>query len=54
MVARIYADVDPALHPVAQRSVLAHLLKLEREARVKREPANATGEEATWRLASAE
>lgn len=53
MVASIYADVDPTLHPVAQRSVLAHLLKLEREARVTREPAGATGEEATWRLVPA-
>jgi glyoxylase-like metal-dependent hydrolase (beta-lactamase superfamily II) len=38
MVARIYADVDPALHPAAARSVLAHLLKLEREGVVRRGP----------------
>jgi glyoxylase-like metal-dependent hydrolase (beta-lactamase superfamily II) len=37
MVQAIYADVDPRLHPVAARSVEAHLLKLEREARVRRE-----------------
>ncbi len=37
LVEAIYADVDPALHPVAARSVLAHLLKLEREGRVVRQ-----------------
>ncbi|HEX9412676.1 MAG TPA: MBL fold metallo-hydrolase, partial [Ktedonobacterales bacterium] len=47
LVAAIYADVDPALHPVAARSVLAHLLKLEREGRVARE---AMGTEEVWRL----
>lgn len=36
IVARVYADVDPALHPAAERSVLAHLDKLEREGRVRR------------------
>jgi glyoxylase-like metal-dependent hydrolase (beta-lactamase superfamily II) len=36
MVARIYADVSADLHPVAARSVEAHLLKLERERRVRR------------------
>jgi glyoxylase-like metal-dependent hydrolase (beta-lactamase superfamily II) len=35
MVARIYVDVDPRLHPVAARSVEAHLLKLQDEGRVK-------------------
>ncbi len=34
MVARMYADVDVRLHPAASRSVLAHLIKLEREGRV--------------------
>jgi glyoxylase-like metal-dependent hydrolase (beta-lactamase superfamily II) len=48
LVARIYADVDPALHPAAGRSVAAHLLKLEREGRVAR-PAGAP-EEGPWRL----
>jgi len=43
MVKHIYADVDPRLHPIAGHSVKAHLLKLEREGRVKRE-----GE--VWRL----
>jgi glyoxylase-like metal-dependent hydrolase (beta-lactamase superfamily II) len=37
LVKQIYADVDPRLHAVASHSVKAHLLKLEREGRVKRE-----------------
>ncbi|HLI88111.1 MAG TPA: MBL fold metallo-hydrolase [Ktedonobacteraceae bacterium] len=37
LVERIYVDVDPRLHPIAARSVLAHLLKLEREGRVRRQ-----------------
>lgn len=37
MVAHIYQDVDPSLHPVAARSVEAHLLKLEKEHVVARE-----------------
>ena len=37
MVARMYADVDKRLHPAASRSVLAHLIKLENEGRVKQE-----------------
>lgn len=50
LVARIYADVDPALHSMAGRSVTAHLQKLEREGHVAREPeALADGEE-IWRL----
>jgi glyoxylase-like metal-dependent hydrolase (beta-lactamase superfamily II) len=36
MVAAIYQDVDASLHPVAARSVEAHLLKLEKEGRVER------------------
>lgn len=31
LVAHIYQDVDPSLHPVAAYSVEAHLIKLERE-----------------------
>lgn len=31
IVAEIYQDVDPSLHPVAAHSVKAHLLKLEKE-----------------------
>lgn len=34
VVARVYADVDPALHPPAERSVRAHLDKLIQEGRV--------------------
>ncbi|MGH2510019.1 MAG: MBL fold metallo-hydrolase, partial [Ktedonobacteraceae bacterium] len=37
MVAQIYQDVDPSLHPVAARSVEAHLLKLEKEQVIARE-----------------
>jgi glyoxylase-like metal-dependent hydrolase (beta-lactamase superfamily II) len=36
MVARIYADVDLALHPLAAQTLQAHLLKLEREGQVMR------------------
>jgi len=36
LVERIYTDVPPELHPAAARSVLAHLLKLEREGRAIR------------------
>ena len=35
MVAAIYADIDPRLFPAAGRSVLAHLLDLERRGRVR-------------------
>ncbi|GAC1463933.1 MAG: MBL fold metallo-hydrolase [Ktedonobacteraceae bacterium] len=35
MVQSIYVDVDPRLHPVAAKSVEAHLLKLEREGKVQ-------------------
>jgi glyoxylase-like metal-dependent hydrolase (beta-lactamase superfamily II) len=35
VVARVYAEVDPVLHPVAELSVRAHLVKLVREERVK-------------------
>ncbi len=43
MVQHIYADVDPRLHTLAGYSVEAHLLKLEREGKVRH-----TGEE--WML----
>jgi len=36
VVARVYADVDPALHPAAQRSVRAHLDKLVADGRASR------------------
>ncbi|WP_165423603.1 MBL fold metallo-hydrolase [Ktedonosporobacter rubrisoli] len=35
LVEHIYVDVEPRLHPVAAYSVKAHLVKLEREGRVK-------------------
>jgi glyoxylase-like metal-dependent hydrolase (beta-lactamase superfamily II) len=37
LVERAYADTPPALWPYAERSLLAHLLKLEGEGRAKRE-----------------
>lgn len=37
MVAAMYKDVDPRLHPAAARSVLAHLLDLERRGRAARD-----------------
>jgi glyoxylase-like metal-dependent hydrolase (beta-lactamase superfamily II) len=43
MVQHIYTDVDPRLHSVAAWSVEAHLLKLEREERVKRIGENGWG-----------
>jgi glyoxylase-like metal-dependent hydrolase (beta-lactamase superfamily II)/8-oxo-dGTP pyrophosphatase MutT (NUDIX family) len=44
MVKRIYAEVPEALHPMAERSVLAHLEMLEAEGRVVRS-------DDSWRLA---
>jgi len=37
LVASIYADVDPQLHPMAALSLTAHLYKLESEGRVAHE-----------------
>jgi glyoxylase-like metal-dependent hydrolase (beta-lactamase superfamily II) len=37
LVASVYDDVDPRLHPVAKSSLLAHLLKLEQEGRAARD-----------------
>src|ERR1041385_5454954 len=37
MVGRMYADVDKRLHPAAARSVLAHLIQLEAQDKVRRE-----------------
>jgi glyoxylase-like metal-dependent hydrolase (beta-lactamase superfamily II)/8-oxo-dGTP pyrophosphatase MutT (NUDIX family) len=42
IVKRIYADVPEALHPMAERSVLAHLEMLEADGRVKRDADNWT------------
>lgn len=52
LVAGIYSDVDPALHPVAALSVTAHLQKLEREGRVARAPASDAAGEEMWRLSA--
>jgi glyoxylase-like metal-dependent hydrolase (beta-lactamase superfamily II) len=44
MVAQMYAEIDPRLHPAAGRSVLAHLLDLEARGLVR-------GGEGAWSLA---
>ncbi len=36
LVKRIYADIDPALHPAAAQSLLAHLLALEANGAISR------------------
>jgi glyoxylase-like metal-dependent hydrolase (beta-lactamase superfamily II) len=41
VVARVYAEVDPVLHPAAERSVRAHLAKLVHEGRVRAEAGDA-------------
>ena len=45
LVAEIYADYPPEVRPLAARSVLAHLLKLETEGRADH---NGTGTKATY------
>ncbi|HEV2747371.1 MAG TPA: MBL fold metallo-hydrolase [Allosphingosinicella sp.] len=45
MVAAIYTDVDPGLHPAAERSVLAHLIDLEARGIARQE-------EGLWSLAA--
>jgi glyoxylase-like metal-dependent hydrolase (beta-lactamase superfamily II) len=47
LVASVYDDVDSRLHPVAQGSLLAHLLKLEEDGRVMRDSPDAN---ALWSL----
>lgn len=47
LVVSVYDDVDPRLHPVAKSSLLAHLLKLERDGRVVRD---STDTNAPWSL----
>jgi endoribonuclease LACTB2 len=49
MVARIYADVSPTLHPAAAMSVESHLRKLAREGRARETVA--TGAPSRWELA---
>ncbi|MBN9478744.1 MAG: MBL fold metallo-hydrolase [Bordetella sp.] len=48
MVPALYAGVDERLWPAASLSVLAHLIKLEKEGRVQASPKPELG--ATWRL----
>jgi glyoxylase-like metal-dependent hydrolase (beta-lactamase superfamily II) len=38
IVVRVYADVDPAVHPAAERSVRAHLEQLAGQGRIRAEP----------------
>ncbi|HEX6844449.1 MAG TPA: MBL fold metallo-hydrolase, partial [Actinomycetota bacterium] len=45
LVARIYADYPPEVHPLAARSVTAHLLKLEAEGRAQKK---GRGASQTW------
>ena len=45
IVETIYVEYPPEVHPLAARSVLAHLLKLQTEGRVARSSA---GEDAPW------
>lgn len=51
LVERIYAGVDPSLHPAAAQSLLAHLLALEAEGAITRS-AGAL-DQAVWSLGSA-
>ena len=48
LVAGVYDDVDPRLHPLAKSSLLAHLLKLEKDGRVRRA---GSGVDAVWTAA---
>lgn len=52
LVERIYTDTPPALHPAAAHSLRAHLLALEADGRVERDPAGPADpwERAVWRL----
>jgi glyoxylase-like metal-dependent hydrolase (beta-lactamase superfamily II) len=53
LVERIYRDTDPALHPAAARSLLAHLFALEAEGKVERaDPAESplTWQDIVWRI----
>ena len=49
MVADLYAEADPRLHPAASRSVLAHLIRLERLGEVRAE--GGAGEDRLYRIA---
>jgi glyoxylase-like metal-dependent hydrolase (beta-lactamase superfamily II) len=54
LVQHIYADTDIQLHTLAAQSVEAHLLKLEREARVRRALQTSPIESSTWYIVVAE
>lgn len=47
LVASVYDDVDPRLHPIAKSSLLAHLIKLEEDGRAQRDAPGADAD-ATW------
>lgn len=49
LVTAIYAAYPPEVHPLAARSVLAHLLKLEREGKVER---TGSSEDGPWRASA--
>jgi glyoxylase-like metal-dependent hydrolase (beta-lactamase superfamily II) len=50
LVTVAYDDVAARVHPVASRSLLAHLIKLEADGRVIRAPANGSANVEQWRL----
>jgi glyoxylase-like metal-dependent hydrolase (beta-lactamase superfamily II) len=47
LVGGVYDDVDPRLHALAKCSLLAHLIKLERDGRVRRDDASG---EPLWKV----
>jgi len=51
LVERIYADVDPVLHPAAAQSLLAHLLALEAAGSIERDNGGEAGpwDDVVWR-----
>ncbi len=48
LVHSIYTDIDVVLHPLAMQTVEAHLLKLEREGRVRREKQSLSTDQDCW------
>jgi glyoxylase-like metal-dependent hydrolase (beta-lactamase superfamily II) len=53
MVAAIYADIDPRLHPAAARSVLAHLVELVDTGRVRSDRGRTASPDARYQLTEA-
>jgi glyoxylase-like metal-dependent hydrolase (beta-lactamase superfamily II)/8-oxo-dGTP pyrophosphatase MutT (NUDIX family) len=49
LLPRVYDDVPAALHPVARRSLLAHLLKLQADGRAARDEAGTADAPWLWR-----